>query len=82
MGDLVVLKKYGDCVTLDHFIRRGEMSEGIKKEQDAVVMLDRFSDHMAIVPVRDNPRCTLMKRCAIGEVAPICTVYIRTGPMN
>ena len=54
MGDLAALKKYGDCVTLDHFISRGEMSEGIKKEQDAVVMLDRFSDHMAIVPVRDK----------------------------
>ena len=48
------LRKYGDCVTLDHFISRGEKSEGIHKEQDAVVMLDRYSDHMYVYPTPDK----------------------------
>ena len=54
LGGLNKLEKYGDCVTLDHLISRGEMSEGIWKEQDAVVMLDRYSDHMAVHPTRDK----------------------------
>ena len=42
LGNLDELKKFGDCVTLDTIISRGELSEGIKKEQDGVFMLDRY----------------------------------------
>ena len=52
MGSLSELKKFGDCVTLDTLISRGEMAEGIEKEQDAVFMLDRHTDTMCTVPVR------------------------------
>ena len=47
-------KKFGDVVTLDTLISRGEIAEGIKKEQDAVFMLARYSDAMCTIPVRDK----------------------------
>ena len=54
LGNKEELKQFGDCVTLDHIVSRGDLSEGIKKEQDAVFMLDRHTDGMYCVPTRDK----------------------------
>ena len=38
VGTLRELEKFGDCVTLDHFISRGGLAEGVDKEHDAAAM--------------------------------------------
>ena len=42
---------FGECFTLDHFVTRGDLNMGCKGKKDAVIILDRWSDFMLVIPV-------------------------------
>ena len=48
------VKKFGDFITADHIITRGELSLGGDEQKTALIILDKFTKWLAAFPLKDK----------------------------